>query len=116
MSNKNLTWNELEAEIFTPEEIKEWQDYQAKYNDIQQSVDAYKMQVYKEADKVRKQWEKDGVSFSDTDLMLQVLEKVKAIDEAEKENNSPMNATNRRVENTIVSHKSSCDTQALYLY
>lgn len=73
--------------IFTPEEIKEWQDYQAKYNDIQQSVDAYKMQVYKEAEKARKQWEKDGISFSDTDLMLQVLEKVKAIDEAEKENN-----------------------------
>ena len=23
MSNKNLTWNELEAEIFTPEEIAE---------------------------------------------------------------------------------------------
>ena len=66
--------------------MKDWQGYQEKYQELQSTVDAQKMQVFKEAKKMRDEWEKNGEEFSDTYLMQQVLERVKAIDEAEDTN------------------------------
>lgn len=77
---------ETTAGILTPGELKEWQEYQEKYNDLIQTTDARKMQIFKDAKKTRDKWEKDGVEFSDTYLMQQVLEMIKAIDDAEETN------------------------------
>ena len=77
---------ETTSGILTPQELKDWQGYQEKYQELQSTVDAQKMQVFKEAKKMRDKWEKDGVEFSETYLMQQVLERVKAIDKAEETN------------------------------
>ena len=64
---------ETTSNILTPEQIKEWQTYINKYEKLKLTPEYYKAKLYKDAEKMRKQWEKDGVEFSETDLMMQVV-------------------------------------------
>ena len=70
-------------ETLTNEEMERWGLYLDKLNNLKQTKDYYKLQEYKEADKAMKQWDKEGVAYDESDVMKQVVDNVKAIDEAE---------------------------------
>ena len=70
-------------ETLTNEELERWGLYLDKLNSLKQTKDYYKLKEYKEAEKAQKMWEKEGTPFDEANLMKQVVDNVKLIDDAE---------------------------------
>jgi hypothetical protein len=70
-------------ETLTNEELERWGLYLDKLNNLKKTKDYYKLKEYKEAEKAKKQWEKEGTPYDEANLIKQVVDNVKLIDEAE---------------------------------
>lgn len=72
-------------DALTQKELERWGLYKDKLNNLKQTKDYYKLLEYKEAEKAMKQWDKEGVAYDESDVMKQVVDNVKAIDEPEQD-------------------------------
>ena len=70
-------------ETLTNEELERWGLYLDKLNTLKQTKDYYKLMEYKQAEKAKKQWEKEGTPYDEANLIKQVVDNVKLIDEGE---------------------------------